>query len=125
MATRNALRVLYRACRLLSGRRYQTLSMGYIVSFGLYNLLLRPSSTPQAPIENVIKKFLLDAYTEHFDTKLSTDQEHAMIVSVHISLHIFLLLSNSDMGHLLVSDFGNYWQSLFNEESHTKTVLEK
>ena len=80
IATRNVLMILYRACRILSGRHYQTMSVGYIVSCGLRHVLSQPSSGRHALIEDTIKKYLSAAYLHHFDRKLSDDQKHAMLV---------------------------------------------
>ena len=80
IATRNVLMVLYRACRILSGRQYQTMSVGYIVSCGLRHALSQPSSGPHALMEDTIKKYLHAAYLHHFDRKLSDDQKHTMLV---------------------------------------------
>lgn len=93
IATRNVLNIFNQASRLLSGRRYQTLSIGYIVSCGLYHALSQSSSTPQAYLENVIRTALLDAFTKHFDTKLSNDQKEALIVSIHSFLYFLFLYS--------------------------------
>lgn len=83
IATRNVLSIFNEASGLLSGRRYETLSIGYIVSCGLYHALLKPSKTPQAAIENIIQTSLLGAFSRHFDRKLSNDQKEALIVSIH------------------------------------------
>ena len=74
------------------GKRYQTLSIGYIITRGLQNLLLQPSSNPQGHIENIIKKYLYDAFQYHFDKKLSADQKEAMLVCLLTFLLAFLFM---------------------------------
>jgi hypothetical protein len=76
----NALSVLYDACNLLSGKYYQTLSVAYIMTLGLCHALSISSKGPQAAIENKIKSYFLDAFSYHFDQKLSADQKHGMLV---------------------------------------------
>ena len=82
IATRNVLAVLYEACKLLSGKNYQTLSISYIITIGLRHLLKQQSTSAQSDIENTIKKYLFDAFLHYFDHKLSIDQKHAMLVSL-------------------------------------------
>jgi hypothetical protein len=88
IATRNVLSSINQACKLLSGKRYQTLSIAYAITCGLLHSLSKPSSSPQARIENTIKKYLLEAFRYHFDEKLSIDQKQAMLVSLLTFLHI-------------------------------------
>ena len=95
IATCNVLQIFNQAWRLLSGHRYQTLSIGYIVSCGLYHALLQSSSTPQVCIENIIRMSLLDAFTKHFDTKLSNDQKESLIVSIFRFYTFFALIEFS------------------------------
>jgi hypothetical protein len=57
---------------------------------GLKNSLLKTSTTPQAPIENLIKKYLYDAFQYHFDQKLSIDQKEAMLVSLLTFIIMFI-----------------------------------
>ena len=82
IATRNVLAVLYEACKLLSGKNYQTLSISYIITIGLRHLLKQQSTSAQSDIENTIKKYLFDTFLHYFDHKLSIDQKHAMLVSL-------------------------------------------
>ena len=88
VAVRNVLSALDEACRLLSGKHYQTLSISYAITCGLHHSLSKCSTTPQAHIENIIKKYLLDSFRYHFDEKLSIDQKQAMLVSIVLLLRI-------------------------------------
>ena len=76
--------MLYKACKLLSGKIYQTLSISYIITIGLRHLLKQQSANPQFDIENTSKKYFFDAFLHYFDHKLSIDQKHVMFVSLFV-----------------------------------------
>ncbi|CAF3318759.1 unnamed protein product, partial [Rotaria sp. Silwood2] len=78
---RNVLSKIYEACQWLSGKHYQTLSIVYVIKRGLYHVITQPSSSPQAKIENIIKKYLLIAVKYHFDEKLSVEQKETILES--------------------------------------------
>jgi len=71
------------ACRLISGKRYPTLSVGYLILVGLQNHLSKITSTnPQRKkIETILKKSLFNAYQYHVNDKVSCLQKYAMMVS--------------------------------------------
>lgn len=79
-ATRNILHILHEACRLLSGKKYPTLSIVYIITRGLKHSLSQSSAGEQAAIENVVKKHMHEAFIEHFDRKIGNEQKHATLV---------------------------------------------
>lgn len=81
VAARDVLSAMDDACQLLSGKDYQTLSLSYAVTRGLRHTLSQCSTTPQARIENIIKKYFLDSFRYHFDEKLSIDKKQAILVS--------------------------------------------
>ncbi|CAF4507369.1 unnamed protein product [Rotaria sp. Silwood2] len=78
---RNVLSKIYEACQWLSGKHYQTLPIVYVIKRGLYHVITQPSSSPQAKIENIIKKYLLIAVKYHFDEKLSVEQKETILES--------------------------------------------
>ncbi|CAF1217379.1 unnamed protein product [Rotaria sordida] len=82
--------------KLLAGRRYQTLSIAYMVTRGLRNSLLKTSSSPQVYIENIIKKYLLHAFEYHFDQKLSVDQKQAMLIAAYLDPYTYRRMPDSD-----------------------------
>ena len=88
-ATRNILLILYQACQLLCGKKYPTLCISYVITRGLSYSLIQPSSSRQSVIENVIKKYLYDAFLEHFDRKITVDQKNAMLVCIMELFHFF------------------------------------
>lgn len=81
IALRNVLSVMYDACKLLSGKYYQTLSIVYAIKRGLRHLLSKVSTGPQAQIEDTIKKHILTTFHYHFDEKLSNNNKEAILVS--------------------------------------------
>ena len=91
VATRNVLSIFEEACRLVSGRKYQTLSIGYLVLIGLeHHLSQTITNERQATLETIIRKSLFDAYKHHINDKINSIQKKAMMVmSVIISLNIF------------------------------------
>ncbi|CAF1374565.1 unnamed protein product [Rotaria sordida] len=96
IATKNVLKIIYKAYKLLAGRRYQTLSIAYMVTRGLRNSLLKTSSSPQVYIENIIKKYLLHAFEYHFDQKLSVDQKQAMLIAAYLDPYTYRRMPDSD-----------------------------
>ncbi|CAF4092138.1 unnamed protein product [Rotaria sp. Silwood2] len=82
IVTKDVLSIFEQACCLISGKKYQTISIGYVVLVGLQHHLSRYTATGvQRKIEMIIKKSLLDAYHYHVNDKVSSVQKYAMMVS--------------------------------------------
>ncbi|CAF1442662.1 unnamed protein product [Rotaria sordida] len=81
--TKDVLSIFEKACRLISGKKYQTISMGYVILVGLQHHLSRYTATgPQRKIEMIIKKSLLDAYHYH--------------IACFLDPHTYRLMGNND-----------------------------
>ena len=86
IATYNVLSTFEEACRLISGKKYQTLSVGYIVLIGLNHHLSRSVSTEsQSRIEKILNQSLRNAYDYHVNDKIDYEQKYAMLVSDFLS----------------------------------------
>ncbi|CAF3904694.1 unnamed protein product [Rotaria sp. Silwood1] len=92
----NVLSKIYEACRWLSGKHYQTLSIVYVIKRGVYHVLTQPSSSPQAKIENIIKKYLLIAFKYHFDEKLSVEQKEAILIAAYLDRKVYRKMLDED-----------------------------
>jgi hypothetical protein len=80
IATRDVLSTFEEACRLICGRRYQTLSVGYIVLVGL-DYHLSKTDGVQNKIQIILNKSLRNAYDYHVSDKIDYEQKYAMLVS--------------------------------------------
>ena len=95
IAIRNVLAEFEDACRLVSGKKYQTLSVGYLVLIGLENTLTKPLGTgPQAEIELILRQSLYTAFRYHISDKVNTVQKNAMMVSDFLILDHFQASTN-------------------------------
>ncbi len=82
MAAHNVLSTFEQACRLISGKRYQTLSVGFIVLVGLnHHLSHSDSDGAQNKIEKILNQSLRNAYDYHINDKIDDEQTYAMAVS--------------------------------------------
>lgn len=82
IAVRNVLSKFEEACRIISGKKYQTLSIGYLVLVGLEHHLNQPVEPgPQAAIELILKKSLYAAYRYHMNDKVTFEQKYSMMAS--------------------------------------------
>lgn len=87
-AVRNVLSAFEEACRLISGRRYQTLSIGYLILVGLEYHLCQPKDVgPLGEIEFILRKSLYDSFRYHVNDKVNFDQKRSMMVS-HFLFHM-------------------------------------
>jgi hypothetical protein len=75
----NILSPFFSATKLLSGRKYPTLSLNLYVYRNLKHFLTNNFIKNPKSKENFIKEYLLDVLTYHFDTKISSEQ---MIISL-------------------------------------------
>ncbi|CAF3062539.1 unnamed protein product [Rotaria sp. Silwood2] len=96
ISVRNVLCKLYDACRWLSGKHYQTLSVVYVIKRGLSHVLTQSSSSPQAKIENIIKKYLLIVFKYHFDEKLSVEQKEAILIAAYLDPKVYRKMLDED-----------------------------
>jgi hypothetical protein len=74
--------------RLLSGRTYQTLALGKMITDGLKHFLTRSKS--DEPMVNVLKNLLLSKFEEYCEANYSPEVKEAIIVSI---LHLFQFIS--------------------------------
>jgi hypothetical protein len=87
MATHNVLSIFEQACRLISGKRYQTLSVGFIILVGLdHHLFHSGGDGAQNKIETILNQSLHDAYDYHINDKIDYEQKYAMPVSYFLFL---------------------------------------
>lgn len=88
-AIRNVLSIFNQACNLVLRQHYPTASVGYVITSGLHFSLHKPSTGPYAEIENALKRWLFASFEKHFDSKLSSDQKQALVVSFTASPKMF------------------------------------
>lgn len=78
MATKNVLKSFRDATVLLSGQKYATLGISYVVISGLKNYLT--TNKPEGPYENVLKQIILSKFDHYFGLKfISTQQIQASL----------------------------------------------
>jgi hypothetical protein len=83
---RDALIKFEEACRLISGKKYQTLSVAFMVLIGLEHHLSQSTVTrSQNAIESTLKQSLFEAFSYHVEDKISSDQKRAMMVCIFLS----------------------------------------
>ena len=81
IALRDALSKFEEACCLISGKKYQTLSIAFMVLIGLEHHLSQSTATcSQNSIESTLKQSLYEAYRYHVHDKISSNQRRAMMV---------------------------------------------
>ena len=81
-AVQNVLVKFEEASQLISGRKYQTLSLGYLILVGLERHLSQPKGTEQlAEIEFSLRQSLYDAFRYHIKNKVNFTQRKSMLVS--------------------------------------------
>ena len=79
----------FSATKLLSGRKYPTLSLNLYVYRNLKYFLTNNLIKVPKSKENFIKEHLLDVLTYHFDTKISSDQMTISLVSKLLAVKKF------------------------------------
>lgn len=80
-ALANILAPFHLATVCLSGRQYPTLSLSYWIEQNLR--LYLSTDVPNMPLENSLRRLLLDKFEFYFDTKMKAEQKHAKLVSKH------------------------------------------
>lgn len=78
-ALANILAPFHLATVCLSGRQYPTLSLSYWIEKNLRTYL--SIDAPNMPLENALRRLLLNRLEFYFDMKMKADQKHAKLVS--------------------------------------------
>lgn len=73
------LNPFYEATKMLSGRKYSTLSLSYVIKKLLFEFLNTKDSKDLAN-ELLLKKILLKELTHHLNTKISDEQKNLVLV---------------------------------------------
>ncbi|CAF1472314.1 unnamed protein product [Adineta ricciae] len=95
-ATVNVLTLIDQACSIISRQRYHTSSMGYVITCGLHHALLKPSSSPFATIEDILKKHLFHAFQKHFDRKISNENKQTLLIAAYLDPSTFFRMTIND-----------------------------
>lgn len=78
------------ATRCLSTRKYPTLAMSYWIKQNLYYFL--SSQRPELSIANALKELLLEKFKIYFESKVTSEEKNAKLVSQNTLMKIFVLV---------------------------------
>ncbi|CAF1506058.1 unnamed protein product [Rotaria magnacalcarata] len=94
-ALKNVSFPFYRATILLSGSKYPTLSIAYLVSTGLKNFLTK--SKDDQPLEDALKKLLLAKFSYYFEQEISWEQKRATFIAAFFDPTSYRYLTDEDI----------------------------
>ncbi|CAF2210409.1 unnamed protein product, partial [Rotaria magnacalcarata] len=112
--------------RLLSGRTYQTLSLGKMILNGLKHFL--SNQKPDQPMINQLKTLLLKTFEEYCEKNLSSEAEEAIVIASFLNPTTYFYLQDDEKfikkaKQLIVSTSkGEQFKSTYSSSSISRTL---
>lgn len=78
----HVLAPFYKATEMLSGRKYLTLALAFVIKKILHKFLSLNSNKSDSETISSLKRAILPLFEYHFDRKISNEQKEATLVNI-------------------------------------------